>query len=87
MDSNGSVAFTTSATKTTTVQVWFVRRKSGSLAKMQLAPNEGDATVFDADWETPTDSGVITLAKGMGYTIKQKSGEQGLILVKVIETE
>ena len=87
MDSKGSVAFTTSATKTTTVQFWFVRRKSGSSAKMQLVPAEGDATVFDTDWDAPTDSGVITLEKGMGYTIVQKSGEQGLILVKVVETE
>lgn len=87
MDSKGSVTFTTSATKTTTVQFWFVRRKSGSSAKMQLVPAEGDATVFDTAWDAPTDSGVITLEKGMGYTIVQKSGEQALILVKVTETE
>jgi hypothetical protein len=87
MDSKGSVTFTTSATKTTTVQFWFVRRKSGSSAKMQLVPAEGNATVFDTAWDAPTDSGVITLEKGMGYTIVQKSGEQALILVKVTETE
>jgi hypothetical protein len=86
MDSKGYVKFTTSDTYTTTVQFWFARRKSGSSAKMQLVPADGDPVVFDTDWENATDSGVITLDKGKEYTIQQKSGEQAIILVIIEES-
>lgn len=87
MDSKGIVTFTTSASKATTVQFWFVRRKSGSSASMQLVPADGEATVFDTEYNSPTDSGVISLEKGKTYSIKQKSSEQALILVIIKESE
>ncbi len=86
MDSKGSVSFTTSSSKTTTVQFFFARRKSGTTgAKMQLIPSEGEAQVFETAYDTYSDSGVLTLEKGISYTIKQKSDEQALILLKVTE--
>ena len=87
MDSKGSVVFTTSATKTTTVQFYFARRKADGTAKMQISPEGGTAQEFDTPHDTYADSGVLALEKGTTYTIKQKSGEQALILVKVTETE
>lgn len=87
MDSKGSVVFTTSSTLTTTVQFYFARRKADGTAKMQISPEGGTAQEFDTPHETYADSGVLTLEKGTTYTIKQKSGEQALILVKVTETE
>lgn len=86
MDSKGSVSFTTSASKTTTVQFFFARRKSSATgAKMQLVPSTGDPQVFETAYDNYSDSGIITLEKGVNYTIKQKSEEQALILVKVTE--
>ena len=88
MNSTGYVTFTTSATKTTTVQFWFARRKeSDSSAKMQLLPADGEAAVFETPFDAPADSGVINLEKGTEYTIKQKTSEQALILVVVKESE
>lgn len=86
MDSKGSVSFTTSSSKTTTVQFFFARRKSGATgAKMQLVPSAGEPQVFETAYDNYSDSGVITLEKGISYTIKQKSDEQAIILVKVTE--
>ena len=87
MDSKGSVIFTTSSTLNTSVQFYFARRKADGTAKMQIIPDGGTAQEFDTPHETYADSGVLTLEKGTTYTIKQKSGEQALILVKVTETE
>ena len=88
MDSKGYVNFTTSAEFTTTVQFYFVRRKSTDTgAKMQLIPEGGEATVWETAYDSYTDSGVVTLEKGTAYTIKQKSSEQALILVVVKESE
>ncbi|MBQ9410468.1 MAG: hypothetical protein IJU21_02540 [Bacteroidales bacterium] len=88
LNSSGYVSFTTSATLNTTVQFYFARRKEAdSSAKIQLVPAEGDAQVFETPFDTYGDSGEIALEKGVQYTIKQKSSEQGLILVKVVETE
>jgi len=87
MDSKGSVIFTTSSTLNTSVQFYFARRKADGTAKMQIIPDGGTAQGFDTPHETYADSGVLTLEKGTTYTIKQKSGEQALILVKVTETE
>lgn len=87
MDSKGSVIFTTSSTLNTSVQFYFARRKADGTAKMQMIPDGGTAQEFDTPHETYADSGVLTLEKGTTYTIKQKSGEQALILVKVTETE
>ncbi len=87
-DSKGYVKFTTSATFSTTVQFYAARRKADGTASIQLIPTDSDA-IFTADTphDTYVDSGVITLEKGMEYTIKQKSGEQALILAIVTETE
>lgn len=89
MDSKGYVNFTTSAQYTTTVRFYAVRRKADATsACMQLVPASGDPTVFDVTpHDTYLDSGEITLEKGAAYTIKQKSGEQAVILVIVKETE
>ena len=87
MDSKGSVVFTTSSSLNTTVQFYFARRKADGTATMQIVPDGGTAQEFDTPHETYADSGVLTLEKGTRYTIKQKSGEQALILVKVTETE
>lgn len=87
MDSKGSVVFTTSSTLNTTVQFYFARRKADGTAKMQIIPDGGTAQEFETPHETYADSGVLALEKGTKYTIKQKSGEQALILVKVIESE
>ena len=88
MDSKGYVNFTTSSEFTTTLQFYFVRRKSGDTgAKMQLIPDGGDAQIWETPYDTYADSGVLTLEKGKAYTIKQKTSEQALILVVVKETE
>ncbi len=87
-DSKGYVTFTTSATLNTTVQFYFARRKVADTgAKIQLIPTEGTAQVWDTPYETFGESGVVTLAPGTEYTIKQKSSEQAVILVIVTETE
>jgi hypothetical protein len=87
-DSKGYVTFTTSATLNTTVQFFFARRKvTDTGAKIQLVPTEGTAQVWDTPYETFGESGVVTLAPGTEYTIKQKTSEQAVILVIVTETE
>ena len=87
-DSKGYVKFTTSATFNTTVQFYAARRKADGTASIQLIPTGADP-IFTADTphDTYVDSGVITLEKGTEYTIKQKAGEQALILAIVRETE
>lgn len=87
-DSKGYVKFTTSATFSTTVQFYAARRKADGTASIQLIPTGADP-IFTADTphDTYVDSGVITLEKGTEYTIKQKAGEQALILAIVKETE
>jgi hypothetical protein len=89
MDSKGYVNFTTSAENTTTVRFYAARRKAdATTAKMQLVTASGEATVFDVTpHDTYMDTGEITLEKDTAYTIKQKSGEQAVILVIVKETE
>ena len=87
-DSKGYVTFTTSAMLNTTLKFYFARRKvSDTGAKIQLIPAEGTAQVWDTPYETYGESGVVTLAPGTEYTIKQKTSEQAVILVIVTETE
>ena len=86
MDSKGYVTFTASSTFNSTVQFYFVRRKSADTdAKIQLAPATGEADVLESPWDTVGDSGSIMLEKGMSYTIKQQTREQAVILVVVSE--
>ena len=88
MDSAGSISFTTSSVYNTSVRFYFVRRKSADeTAKMQLVPTGGEAMVFDTPFDTYADSGVVDLAAGTEYTIKQKAKEQAVILVIVQESE
>ena len=89
MDSGGYVKFTTSSDCTSTLRFYYARRKEGdSAACMQLIPAGGSATVFDTSpFTTFADSGVLELAKGTEYTIKQSTKEQAVILVIVTETE
>lgn len=89
MDSKGSVVFTTSSTFNTTLRFYFVRRKSSATGvAMQVVPTGGDAVYTgDSEYTTYTNSGQITLLKSTEYTIKQVSGETGVILVIVTETE
>ena len=55
---------------------------------MQIVPTGGEAVVLDeTPFDTYADSGEITLAKGTEYTVKQKTKEQGVILLIVTETE
>ena len=88
MNSSGLVEFTTSSTLNTTVEFWFIRRKTGdSTAAIQIVPDGGTATVFNTPYDSIGDSGVLTLAKGTKHTIKQSAKEQALLLVVVSETE
>ena len=88
MDSSGYITFTTSSEYKSTVQFYFARRKSAdSAAQIQLVPTGGEAQVFDTPFDTYADSGVIELAKGTEYTVKQKTKEQAVILLIVKESE
>ncbi|MBO4476615.1 MAG: hypothetical protein J5737_07845 [Bacteroidales bacterium] len=88
LNSSGSLSFTTSATFASTVRFWFIRRSStADTAKIQIVPDGGTALEFPTPYDTVGDSGELTLEKGKGYTIKQKSAEQALLLVIVKETE
>ena len=88
LNSSGSLTFTTSATFSSTVQFWFIRRSSSAdTAKIQIIPDGGTAQEFPTPYDTVGDSGELALEKGKGYTIKQKSAEQALLLVIVKETE
>ena len=88
MNSDGKITFTTSSTLTSTLQFYFIRRKTGdSSAKIQLVPASGDPLNFDTPYESYADSGVLTLEKGMSYTIQRKDKEQAVLLVIVNENE
>ena len=88
MNSSGSVTFTTSSTMNSTVEFWFIRRKSGdTTARIQIVPDGGTPQVFDTPYDTLGDSGELSLEKGTAYTIKQDNKEQALLLVIVKETE
>jgi len=89
MDSKGYVTFKTSNTHATTLRFFYARRKEADTsAAMQWGPAGGTATVLGTSpFDTYADSGVISLEKGVEYTIKQYTKEQGLILVIVKETE
>ena len=88
MNSSGALSFKTSATLNSTVEFWFIRRKSSdTTAKIHIIPEGGDATVFDSPHDAPTSSGVLQLQANTSYTIKQSSKEQALLLVIVNETE
>ena len=53
-----------------------------------IAPPDGGAEqTWDTPWDTFGDSGEVTLEKGMGYTVKQKSSEQALIYMVITESE
>ena len=87
-DSKGYAKFTTSSEYTTTVRFYFARRKNeNTSAKIMLVSDGGDEQVWDTPWDTYGDSGEVTLEKGMGYTLKQKSSEQALIYMVITESE
>lgn len=86
MNSGGSITFTTSSSLNSTVQFWFIRRKTGdTTAKIQIIPEGGDATVFDTPYDEPGNSSVLSLEKNTAYTIKQSTKEQAVLLVIVNE--
>ena len=89
MDSNGSIAFKTSASYASTLRFYYVRRKTGDTgACMQLIPEGGTATVFDTTpYDQFADSGELPLQPGTSYTVKQKTKEQAVILLIVTEKE
>lgn len=87
LDSKGYVSFTASSEYTTTLQFYFVRRKSGDAAKIALIEGSTEKQVWDTPYDTCGDSGVITLTKGTSYTIKQKAKEQALVLAVITESE
>lgn len=88
MNSDGKVSFTTSPTLTSTVQFYFIRRKSGdSSAKIQLVPASGEPVVFDTPYDSYADSGELMLEKNMSYSIQRKDKEQAVLLVIVKENE
>ena len=88
INSSGKVTFTTSSTLNSTVQFWFIRRKSGdTTAKIQLVPAGGTATVLDTPYDTIGNSGKIELQKGTQYTIQQGAKEQALLMIKVTEKQ
>ena len=87
LNSSGAVTFTTAADKASTVQFYFIRRKEANSAKIQLLPATGDPVELETPWDQIADSGVIELEANMGYTIKQATGEQSLLLVIVKEAE
>lgn len=87
LNSTGYLNFKTSATLNSTVRFWYIRRKSGSSAKIGLYAGSTEVTVIDSPWDNWADSGEIELEKDTAYTIKQSSGEQALLLVIVNETE
>ncbi|MBO7604317.1 MAG: polysaccharide lyase family 1 protein [Bacteroidales bacterium] len=88
MNSTGAVTFTTSSALNSTVEFWFIRRKSGDTsARIQLVPASGEAVVLSSPYDQPGDSGELNLEKGTSYTIKQDNKEQALLLVIVKETE
>ena len=86
MDSKGAISFTTSSAFTTTLQFYYARRKEAdTAAKMQLVGADGSSQEFETPYESCADSGVITLEKGAQYTLRQKTKEQGVILVIIKE--
>lgn len=87
LNSSGSVTFTTSSTYNSSVRFYFIAKSASGSPKIQLVPATGEAQVWDTPYDTLGDSGEVALEKGMGYTIKQKSSEQALLLVIVKETE
>mgnify|MGYP002620814524 CR=1 FL=1 len=89
MDSSGYITFTTSSDYSSTLQFYYARRKEADTAAcLQLVPTGGTATVFDVSpFDTYADSGAISLEKGTEYTVKQKTKEQGVILLIVTESE
>lgn len=87
LNSSGAVTFKTAADKASTVQFYFIRRKEANSAKIQLVPATGDPVELETPWDQIADSGVIELEANMGYTIKQATGEQSLLLVIVKEAE
>ncbi len=87
-DSKGYAKFTTSSEYTTKVRFYFARRKNDNTgAKIMLVSDGGAEQTWDTPWDTFGDSGEVTLEKGMGYTVKQKSSEQALIYMVITESE
>lgn len=88
MNSDGKISFTTAETLKTTVQFYFIRRKTGdTTAQIQITPSGGTAQVFDSPYDTIGDSGILNLEKNTVYTIERLNKEQALLLVVVNETE
>ena len=87
-DSKGYAKFTTSSEYTTKVRFYFARRKNDNTgAKIMLVSDGGAEQTWDTPWDTFGDSGEVTLEKGMGYTVKQKTSEQALIYMVITESE
>ncbi len=89
-NSSGKVTFKTSATLNSSVQFWFIRRKSDATsAKIRIIADgaETPLAIFDTPYDEIGNSGIVTLEKNTGYTIQQAASEQALLLVIVTETE
>ncbi len=92
INTSGYLTFRTSNSLNTTVQFYYILRKSSdSGAKIRIVIGDNSSTteywVGDTPWTTYADSGVISLEKNTTYTIKQKSKEQSLLLAIVKESE
>ena len=92
INSSGYLTFRTSNSLKTTVQFYYILRKSSdSGAKIRIVIGDNSSTteywVGDTPWTTYADSGVISLEENTTYTIKQKSKEQSLLLAIVKESE
>lgn len=87
LNSSGYLKFTTSSSLNSSVRFWFIRRKEGNSASIGIFKGDTAVSVIDTPWDSYADSGVINLEKNTEYTIKQKSGEQALLLTIVTEVE
>ena len=92
INSSGYLTFKTSNSLNTTVQFYYIRRKSsetGASIRVVVGDNTSTTEFWTGNtpWDAYADSGVISLEKNTTYTIKQKSKEQSLLLAIVKESE
>ena len=89
LNSSGNVSFTTSDTLDSSVEFWFILKSSTGTGKIQIIEDgkEEPLAIFETPYAQYATSGAVALEKGKKYIIKQKSGEQALLLVAVTETE
>ena len=92
INTSGYLTFKTNATLNTTVQFYYIRRKStDTSAKIRIVVGDNNSTTDfwtgNTPWDAMADSGVIELEKNTMYTIKQSKSEQSLLLAIVKESE